>query len=300
MHLTFGGGGSRAIVYASLLQRLSETKSGQQVLNSIQSVSGVSAGAMVASVFAMGVKPASILDACRHSVFEGSWSYYPRMLFTAMQLQDHMYDSALLSRRLHTLCDGRVVRMPLTVAVTPPDYDQKCLTYSIGSAGSSVVPAVTASSAVPFLFKPVHLQGLGDCIDGGADKFALPMAEVRAHVQKGHPVIIGSSGPWPGFRQSIGKTQKELLFRQLSRLTAHSLEGLASDLGPNFKFHDGVFRCKNVTFLAPKGAVYAANGGYSSSGKVRFGQNSKHVERLINEGRGIADEYVAKFGILRL
>lgn len=296
MHLSFGGGGSRAIVYASFLHRMSETPSGQQVLRDITSISGVSAGAMVGSVFAMGIEPRVILKEMQHSVFEGSWSYYPRMLLTAMRLRANMYESTILSGRLHALCDGLILRMPLTVGVTPPTYDQACLTYSAGTTGLSVVPAVTASAAVPFVIAPVVLDGLGACMDGGADRFAFPMKELRVRVRSGHPVILMSSGPWPGFRQNVHNTRKELLFRQLTNLAEHSLEGLAKDLGPGFEYHDGVFRFKNVTFLAPKGAVYAANGGYSTSGNVRYAHDSDHVKRLSNEGRNIANEYLEKFG----
>ena len=300
MHLSFGGGGARAIVYASFLQRLAEKPSGQHALRSVESVSGVSAGAMVGSAFAMGIKPSTILDSMTHSVFEGSWTYYPRMLATAMQLRANMYDSTVISDRLHTLCDGRTLKMPFTAAVTPAKYDQACLSYHAGTSASSVVPAVTASSAVPFVIAPVELAGWGACMDGGADRCNIAMSEVRARARTGQPVMLVSSGPWPGFRQEKPGTRKELLFRQLSNLVAHSFEDLEKDLGPDFKYHDGVFRFKNVTFVAPKGAVYAANGGYDVSANLRYQHNSDQVRRLKQEGQGIADEYMVKFGKIHL
>jgi len=300
MHLSFGGGGARAIVYASFLQRLGETPSGQHALCDVTSVSGVSAGAMVGSAFAMGIKPSTILDSMTHSVFENSWTYYPRMLATAMQLRANMYNSTVLSDRLHGLCDGGTLKMPFTAGVTPVKYNQACVSYCTGTSASSVVPAVTASSAVPFVIAPVVLQGLGACMDGGADTCNLAMSEVRTRVKSGQNVMIVSSGPWPGFRQGKQGTRKELVFRQLSNLVAHSLEGLEKDLGPGFQYHDGVFRFKNVTFVAPTGAVYAANGGYDASANLRYQHSSDQVRRLKQEGRDIADNYTLKFGKIHL
>jgi predicted acylesterase/phospholipase RssA len=300
MHLSFGGGGARAIVYASFLQRLGEKPSGQHALRNVKSVSGVSAGAMVGSAFAMGIKPSAILDAMTHSVFEGSWSYYPRMAATAMRLRANMYDSTVLSDRLHAMCDGGTLLVPFTAGVTPHQYRQTCVSYHAGASASSVVPAVTASAAVPFVIAPVVLQGLGACMDGGAVRYVLPMDELRAQVRSGKPVMIVSSGPWPGFRGSTEGTRKELLFRLLTELNTHGMEDLEQDLGPGFNYHDGVFRFKNVTFVAPTGAVYAANGGYDASAKLRYRHNSDHVRRLKQEGRDIADEYMVKFGKIHL
>jgi predicted acylesterase/phospholipase RssA len=300
MHLSFGGGGARAIVYASFLQRLAEKHSGQHVIRNVESVSGVSAGAMVGSAFAMGIKPSAILDAMTHSVFEGSWSYYPRMAATALRLRANMYDSTVLSGPLHAMCDGGTLLVPFTAGVTPQQYGQACVSYDVGASASSVIPAVTASSAVPFVIAPVVLDGLGPCMDGGAVRYVLPMDELRKQVQSGKPVMIVSSGPWPGFRESTTGTRKELLFRMLTALNTHGMEGIEKDLGPDFEYHDGVFRFKNVTFVAPTGAVYAANGGYESSAHLLYRHNSAHVRRLTKEGRDIADEYMVKFGTIRL
>ena len=300
MHLSFGGGGARAIVYASFLQRLGEKPSGQHVIRNVKSVSGVSAGAMVGSAFAMGIPPSVILDEMTHSAIVGGWSYYPRMAATALRLRANMYDSTVLSDRLHAICDGRTLLVPFTAGVTPQQYDQTCVSYRAGASASSVIPAVTASAAVPFVIAPVELAGLGPCMDGGAVRYVLPIDELRAQVQSGKPVMIVSSGPWPGFRESMPDTRKELLFRLITELNTHGMEDLEKDLGPGFKYHDGVFRFKNVTFVAPTGAVYAANGGYDASAKLRYRPNSDHVRRLIAEGRGIADEYMFKFGKIHL
>ena len=224
MHLSFGGGGARAIVYASFLQRLAEKPSGQHVIRNVKSVSGVSAGAMVGSVFAMGIKPSAILDAMTHSVFEGSWSYYPRMAATALRLRANMYDSTVLSDRLHAMCDGATLKVPFTAGVTPQQYAQTCVSYPTGTSASSVVPAVTASSAVPFVIAPVVLHGLGPCMDGGAVRYVLPIDELRAQVQSGKPVMIVSSGPWPGFRERMPDTRKELLF-SLTHRAEHARNG---------------------------------------------------------------------------
>lgn len=293
MHISIGGGGSRAMTYAAFFTRLAEKGESIQAT----SYAGVSAGAMVGSCLAFGAAPRDILECLNQDTLQ-TWTHYPRMVAVACRLMPNMYSSTVISTPMEKLLSGKHLQVPFTAGVMDESLTQQCVTYTLGNRVSAVIPAVVASAAVPFVFSPVSVKGYGLCIDGGSTVCRHPKSSLLAHVASGKDVLILSSGPWPGFRQrrpSMMKNRKEILLRQFSALDEHGLEPVVRLLGDGFRYRDGIFRYKNVTFVAPTGDQYVRSGGYDASAHIRFKRNSPMVHKLIREGNELADMYMAKF-----
>ena len=293
MHISIGGGGARYLTYAAFFTRLSEK--GERI--PATSYAGVSAGAMVGSCLAFGAAPRDILQCLNQDQLQ-TWTHYPRMVAVACRMMPNMYSSTVLSTPLEKFLSGKRLHVPFTAGVMDDSLAQQCVTYTRGSSVSDVIPAVAASAAVPFVISPVQVKGYGPCIDGGSTVCRHPKSSLLAHVASGKDVLILSSGPWPGFRQrrpSMIKNRKEILLRQFSALDEHGLEPVVRLLGEGFRYRDGIFRYKNVTFVAPTGDQYVRSGGYDTSAQLRYKRNSPMVRTLIREGIEMADMYMAKF-----
>ena len=164
----------------------------------------------------------------------------------------------------------------------------------------SVLDAAVASASVPFIFAPRPVRALGLCMDGGCSGFNFPDATAMQAVRSGKSVMLFNSHPWPGFRQTLRTDRKELLLTQLSFLQDHALESLETVFDYDFEYQDGIFRYKNVTFVAPTGEQYRLSGGYDASAHIRYRRNSKLVHDMIQEGREIAQQYMLLFGKIKV
>ena len=294
MHLSLSGGGARALVYASFFQRLNDTYQGRKLLQNMTSISGVSAGALVATPLAMGVDPARIAEAMEEGGLS-DWLHWPRALLTVMGLTTSMYDGSVLYNRMASLCKGRRVVTPVSLGVTSSDLQQRSLRFSRKNSTPIIMNCAVASASVPGVFRSREVHPVGKVFDGGAAKCTFPVNAVLSAMRTGEEVVIFNCAPWPGFRETLTGTRNENLFgNALDVFNEHGMEWLPKELGPGFQYKDGIFRYKKVTFIAPTGAQYAESGGNKAAGNIFYTKNSPFTNRLKEEGRQIADLFVKK------
>ena len=293
MHLSLSGGGARGLMYAAFFERLNETPLGRKVLEDIGSISGVSAGALVATPLAMRVDPAEIAAEMESGGLY-SWMHWPRALLTALGVWSSMYDGESMYSRLEAMTKGRHLKMPISLGVTTSGMKQKSLLYTPSNSVPSVLNCAVASAAVPVLFSQRNVAPLGMACDGGAVKCTFPVDAILTAIRAGNEVTLFNAAPWPGFREVIGTRNERIFGNAFDVFNEHGMEWLPRELGPGFRYHDGIFRYGKVTFVAPTGAQYAASGGTKGAGNVFYTANSDFTMRLRAEGMEIADSFIRK------
>jgi len=92
----------------------------------------------------------------------------------------------------------------------------------------------------------------------------------------------------------IGTRNERIFGNAFDVFNEHGMEWIPRELGPGFRYHDGIFRYGKVTFIAPTGAQYAASGGTKGAGNIFYSTNSAFTRRLRVEGTEIADSYIKK------
>jgi len=149
--LSLSGGGARGIAHVGVLQALNE------VGIFPTHIAGVSAGAIVGSLYAQGIAPMEIITLIR----QAKWNSLLRPAgwgkFGLLNL-DKMGDM-LLQHIPHNSFEG--LKLPVTVSATNIQRGSEV----IFNEGELIKPLL-ASSCVPFLFSPVSFQGL-TLVDGG-------------------------------------------------------------------------------------------------------------------------------------
>ena len=101
-----------------------------------------------------------------------------------------------------------------------------------------------------------------------------------------------NSAPWPGFRLDRGGFRDRFVAHTFDNLNTHGLEWLPKELGPGFRYQDGIFKFKNVTFVAPTSKQYQESHGTASAGNLFFSQKSAFARRLTKEGEQIAASFL--------
>lgn len=293
MHLSLSGGGARGIVYAAFFERLNETPLGREVLDKVDSLSGVSAGALVATPLAMRVDPAAIA-AEMESGGLSSWMHWPRALLTTLGVWSAMYDGNTMYSRLHAMTKGKRLEVPVSLGVTTANMQQKSLLYTASNSIPSVLNCAVASASVPLLFSQRNVTPLGMACDGGATRCTFPVDAILSAMRAGKQVMLFNAAPWPGFREIRGTRNQRIFDNAFDVFNEHGMEWLPKELGPGFQYHDGIFRHGNVTFVAPTGAQYEASGGTKSAGNIFYAANSDFTRRLRAEGTEIADRFIRK------
>ncbi|MEL6668713.1 MAG: patatin-like phospholipase family protein [Bacteroidota bacterium] len=149
--LSLSGGGARCAAHIGVLQALEEAD-----LKPIQLV-GVSSGAIVGALYAAGKKPAEILDFVKQaSLFKLFGFGLPtKGLATLNYLNKKLAESLGADTQLQDL------DLPLHVGTTNMNIGQLEL-FNTGS----VRELVCASCALPFVFKPIEINGY-QYADGG-------------------------------------------------------------------------------------------------------------------------------------
>ena len=204
-----------------------------------------------------------------------------------------MYDGHTIYNKLLNACEGKQLRIPLTIGVTEATHmKQKCLLWKPGSNNPAVVNCAVASAAVPGIFAPRQVSPVGLAYDGGVKESTFAMQVVKNKIAQGEPVTLFYSGPWPGFRIDEGSDYRRIVNNWIDIVNVHGLEWIPKALGPEFRFKDGIFKFKHVTFIAPTGKMYASTGGTQSSGRLFYSPDSDFTRMLNKEGRDIARQYM--------
>ncbi len=195
--LAFSGGGAKALCHVGVLKAFEEHGIKPDVL------AGVSAGAVVAALYADGYTPDSILKLSESlhitDVLRFDWNHGG---FFSMDGFKAVLDSFLRADRFEDL------NIPLRVVATDLDRGQSVV-FSTGS----LVEALVASCSVPILFKPYTIEGI-NYVDGGVlqnlPAFAIrPLCKTLVGVSTG-PV---RTGPYDLSIPTIALRSYSLIFR---------------------------------------------------------------------------------------
>ena len=148
--ITLSGGGARGIAHIGVLKALEEHHIFPEV------ISGVSAGSIIGAFYAAGLTPQQMLKIAKSSSLISA--FRPRLPFSG--LMDLQYLRDLLKEHIGE-DDFAILKKPLHVAVSNLNSGKS----EILDQGS-LYDAVTASSSIPLVFKPVTINGQ-KYVDGG-------------------------------------------------------------------------------------------------------------------------------------
>ncbi len=195
--MVFSGGGAKALCHAGVLKAFEEQGIKPDVL------AGVSAGAVVAALYADGYSPDSILKLSESlhltDVMRFDWNHGG---FFSMDGFKAVLDSFLRAERFEDLA------IPLRVVATDLDRGQSVV-FSTGS----LVDALVASCSVPILFKPYTIDGV-NYVDGGVLQ-NLPAFAIRPSCNTLVGVSTGPvrTGPYELSIPTIALRSYSMIFR---------------------------------------------------------------------------------------
>ena len=169
--LVLSGGGIRGIAHLGVLQALTEAGI------TIDKISGTSAGAIVAALFAQGIEPSEILR-----VFMKTHLY--KYIRPALGAKGLMSLDKIRPLLLDYIPHDSFENLKIPTVITATNYNECKVAYF--QSGELINP-ILASSAIPVFFKPIRIAGK-IYIDGGIlNNF--PVEPIRSECD----FIIGSS-----------------------------------------------------------------------------------------------------------
>lgn len=148
--LALSGGGARGVAHAGAIKAMLEAGIYPDI------VAGVSAGAIVAALYAAGVDPEDMLDMFAKSKFGDFCAL--SMPTDGIFKMDKFY--AFLRRKLGY---DRIEDLPVPVVITATNFDTGCRE---AFTSGDLARCVTASCSIPIVFKPVRIGGVR-YVDGG-------------------------------------------------------------------------------------------------------------------------------------
>lgn len=168
--LVLSGGGARGISHIGVIKALEEFGV------SVSCISGTSAGSLVGSLYAYGLKPDTILDlVISTSLFK---AMRPAWTWTGLLNADGLRDTLLQHIPENSF---EALKIPMTIAATDI-VKGKAAYFSSGE----LIPAILASCCVPAVFNPIHFNN-SIYVDGGmVDN--LPASAIRGECD----FLIGS------------------------------------------------------------------------------------------------------------
>jgi NTE family protein len=196
INLVLSGGGSKGVAHVALLQKLLD-------LNvPIKAISGTSAGALVATLHASGMKPQGIYSFFKETkLFNYSW-----INITKPGIFDTVQYKKILEKNLPS--DFSDLNIPVYLAATNLEHGSA----DYFNAGPLIDPLL-ASCAVPAIFSPVQVNGYLYADGGISDNF--PLKPFKSE----ETPIVGSYVNSPNYRSqkdlksitSVSKYAGELL-----------------------------------------------------------------------------------------
>jgi|GEM_PF-124283 len=199
--LTLSGGGIKCLCQVGVLKALEEEGFKPDIL------SGVSAGAVVAALYADGYTPDSIL-----SLFQNiKYTEFFRLeipdggLFTLTGFKDYL-DTLLHAKTFEEL------KIPLRVVATDLDGGR-----SVVFEKGSLVDALVATCSVPIIFCPYMINGI-NYVDGGVLK-NLPASVIRSDCKYLIGVSVGpmDTQPYEKSITNIALRSYKFIFRSNSK-----------------------------------------------------------------------------------
>lgn len=170
--LACSGGGARGFSHVGVIMALEKAGKKPEIL------SGVSAGAIAASLYGAGLSPAEMLECFAeysHMKDFTEWTV-PKEGFFRLTKFARMLESWLPVKMIEEM------QIPTVICAT--DFDNG---KSVGWAKGEIVPRVVASCSIPILFTPVKIAGV-NYVDGGVLR-NLPAWAIRSRCSK----LIGAN-----------------------------------------------------------------------------------------------------------
>lgn len=159
--LSLSGGGAKGFAHVGVLKALEELRIRPDI------ISGTSAGAVVAALYADGYSPDEILDLFSGLSFNDLAEItLPRAGFFKIDRFKQFLQKSLRARNIEELS--------IPVVITATDLDHG--TYAVWRSGS-IAERVTASCSIPIIFPPVLIDGT-HYVDGGVLR-NLPVFPIR-------------------------------------------------------------------------------------------------------------------------
>ena len=165
--IAFSGGGAKAAAHCGALQALKEYGIQPDV------VSGTSAGALVAALYASGFTPTQMVE-----TFQGLNFF--KDIVTPHVPKGGLFDSRPLLELIRAkLPYSRMEELPIPIYIVASDIEHG--TPKIFTKGE-LAPRVVASCSIPVIFQPMCINGI-HYIDGGAFQ-NLPVSAIRQKCEK--------------------------------------------------------------------------------------------------------------------
>ncbi len=194
--LVLSGGGARGIMHIGVLKALDE-----QGIN-VKAISGVSSGGVVAAFYANGYTPDEIFTFFKNL---GFFDFF-KPAFSLKGLLNINGLSKKLSNYLPETFDQ--LKIPISITATNI-VKAEAKVFKEGK----LIPALLASSAIPFIFKPVEIDG-ESYLDGGIlDNMAMN------DLKELHGFVIGAHCNFPNQDRKIGSVKS--IMEQTFNLLVH-------------------------------------------------------------------------------
>lgn len=197
--LALGGGGARGFAHAGVIDALLEVGLRPQI------VAGVSAGSVVAVMYAAGLKPREMLKAFDNMKFSSLTSLrMPRGgLFSLEKFQDFLHK---------TIPYDRLEQLPIPTVVCATDFEKG---EKVAFESGSIPEVVAASCCIPIAFTPIVIDGVR-YVDGGV-LANLPCWAIRARCK----YLIGVNVS-PLVRREVGTSLMDVALRSYELITKNN------------------------------------------------------------------------------
>ena len=165
--VAFSGGGAKAGAHCGALQALKEFGIKPEI------VSGTSAGARAATMYAAGISPVKMIE-----LFSGM-SFFKDIVKPGIPGGGFFDSKPLVQHLRRHIPYSRLEDLPIPTYVTASDLEHGRL--KVFSKGD-LAPRVVASCSIPVVFKPMVIGGI-HYVDGGAFQ-NLPVPAIRSRCEK--------------------------------------------------------------------------------------------------------------------
>lgn len=170
--VAFSGGGARGFSHIGVLMAFEHFG----VLPNV--ISGVSAGAIAASLYGAGLSPHEIIECFTEASRFGDFTEWalPKKGFMKLDRFGKLLESWLPVKNLEDM------KIPTVICATDLDHGK-----SVGWGKGEIVPRVLASCSIPIVFNPVKINGVS-YVDGGVLR-NLPAWAIRDYCR----ILYGSN-----------------------------------------------------------------------------------------------------------
>ena len=149
--IAFSGGGAKGFSHIGVMMAFEHFGIRPDI------ISGVSAGAIAASLYGAGLTPEEIIECFTEASSFGDFTEWalPKEGFMKLDRFGKLLESWLPVRRLEEM------KIPTVICATDLDHGK-----SVGWGKGEIVPRVLASCSIPIIFNPVRINGI-NYVDGG-------------------------------------------------------------------------------------------------------------------------------------